>query len=367
MVQGLNPAYNKDNVAVFASTDDNYAAYCGVWLKSIADNSNEHKNYDIIILENGLSDICKEKLLKTIEKRPNMSLRFYYVGNLVASKKFLIGGGHFTVAAFYRLFVRQIFKSYSKVLYLDIDTIVLDDLSKLYEENIEGYVAGAIKDYGVYAKLKSNKYEKIDYFTSRLGLKDIFNTYFQSAVMLFNIKMISNELTDNMLKAAQKEKYIYVDQDILNIFLQGKIKFLNSKWNVNTNEGTKKGLMPLLPNGYYEKWLADRANPSLIHYSSFLKPWKAPGSDLAYFWWQYARTSLFYEEIIYKNLHANFDAGKYNSLIKDMFDYQKNKKKCAKYRILYKITFGKMRRKYKEKYNALKQKEKNIKIRIKDL
>ena len=49
--------------------------------------------------------------------------------------------------------------------------------------------------------------------------------------------------------------------------------------------------MHLMPEKYYKKWLDDRSNHSIIHYASFLKPWKDPCSDMAEYWWQEARKS----------------------------------------------------------------------------
>ncbi|TKZ35798.1 hypothetical protein EZH24_03380 [Brachyspira catarrhinii] len=46
-------------------------------------------------------------------------------------------------------------------------------------------------------------------------------------------------------------------------------------------------------------------NPKIIHYCDIYKPWKSPELELANIWWQYARKTSFYEDIIYNNATNN--------------------------------------------------------------
>ncbi len=49
---------------------------------------------------------------------------------------------HITKAAFYRLRIPSLLHNYDKVLYLDCDVIVRDDVTKLWEYDIEKYDVG---------------------------------------------------------------------------------------------------------------------------------------------------------------------------------------------------------------------------------
>ena len=53
---------------------------------------------------------------------------------------------YITSESFYRLFMPAIFSQYDKMLYLDSDTIVCKDLSQLYNNDIDNFYAGVIKE-----------------------------------------------------------------------------------------------------------------------------------------------------------------------------------------------------------------------------
>lgn len=364
----LKPAFNKNNVAVFCSTDNNYLPYCAVLLKSIISNGKNTNNYDIVILEEQLSDESKYKIQTLAQHYTNVSIRFYNISHLIANKKLHLSA-HFTIAAYYRLFVSSIFKNYNKIVYLDIDTICLTDIEKLFRIDLQEYLLAACQDYGVIAKLKGKKGEPIEYFQKNVGCKNPFTEYLQSGVVLFNItELIKQNTEESLINTAINNKFNYIDQDVLNKVCHGKVLFLDSSWNVQVESGTKKGIMSLLPIKLYHKWLEDRKNPKIIHYASYCKPWNVPSSDLADIWWRYARQTPFYEEILYKNLKSNYiqdikqqiSKTLNASFVKDIANYSKNRFNYYRCRLLANVTFGKMRKHYKNKKKELKAKIKAV-------
>ena len=62
----LKPAFNRNNIPVALSSDNNYASYLAVTIKSIIANASAKYNYDIVILEKSISDIYKKLILKMI-------------------------------------------------------------------------------------------------------------------------------------------------------------------------------------------------------------------------------------------------------------------------------------------------------------
>jgi 5-methylcytosine-specific restriction endonuclease McrBC GTP-binding regulatory subunit McrB len=61
----------------------------------------------------------------------------------------------------------------------------------------------------------------------------------------------------------------------------------------------------------------------------------------------------FYEEILYKNLRQQQPD---LAQVKNAINYNKNRWKYWRYKVLSKITFGKIRKKYKEKRRVFKEK-----------
>lgn len=127
---------------------------------------------------------------------------------------------------FYRLFAGQIFPDVKKLLYLDSDTLILNDLSELYNTDISKYTIGAVPDMAPHEDLNNPN----GIYVADFAKKHLKNgPYFNSGVLLINTK----EQTKNIeLLKNIKAELKYPDQDILNIALQGKIKPLDLKYNI---------------------------------------------------------------------------------------------------------------------------------------
>ncbi len=371
--KALCPAFSQNNIAMFCSTDDNYAAYCGVLLKSVIENGSPENNYDIVVLEEKLSAANKSKLISLAENHPNVSIRFYNVAHLMGNKSFHLCA-HFTIATYYRMFVASVFQNYSKIIYLDIDTIVLEDIAELYRTDMSDRLIAAVRDYGVMAKIKSGRYEPVEYFQEKIGVQDPFSEYFQAGVLVFNIsEMKRRNIEEKLIKTAQENKFYYVDQDVLNKVCYGRVVFLDSAWNTVTDAGRKRGMLPLIPAKFYLQWQEDRKHPKIIHYCSNEKPWNAPYSDLTEYWWRYARMTSFYEEILYKNIRrslvpdisAQIKGLADMQTVREAVNYGRSRLKYYRYKLLSKITFGKMRKHYRKKRKDLKARLKQIRAFLK--
>lgn len=174
---------------------------------------------------------------------------------------------------FYRLFAHRAFPNLDKILYIDSDTLVRDDLSTLYNTNISKYAMGAVRDMapveipndpnGIYVREFQEKYLK-----NKL--------YVNSGVLLLNLpKMHENET--NLLKV--KIPLTYPDQDILNVGLDGKILELPLKYNfvpeaikqnLNKTEYEEAEKHPVIWHFYAAKpYMYEYAKPD--SYSTFYK------------------------------------------------------------------------------------------------
>ena len=369
----LFPAFKKKNIPVFFSTDDNYSPYSAVLIQSIMNHANTKNNYDIVILKERLSADNEKKLLDLQNGHDNISIRIYDVSSFMNNKKFHLCA-HFTIATYYRMFAPSIFANYKKIIYLDIDTIVLDDIANLYHHNIQNYLLAAVKDYGLIAKFKTGKYETEDYFREKIGVNDVTKEYFQAGILLFNIqKMRDEQIEEKLINTALRNTFNYVDQDVLNKVCHGNVLFLDSSWNVQVETGSKKGIMALLPIKIYHDWSEDRKNPKIIHYASYCKPWNTPSSDLADIWWKYARQTPFYEQIMYENLNMNSVQNVTQNItqqisqvtnmdiVRDVANFSKNRFNYYRCRLLANLTFGRMRAHYINKKKAMKQKIQRVK------
>lgn len=176
-------------------------------------------------------------------------------------------------SAYTRLFSAQILPdNLDKVLYLDCDTIIKNDLSELFETDLnDNNIFYGVKD------CISNDY-KIN-----IGLKPTTN-YINAGVLLMNLNLLRKEdICQKINSFLEKyEKFIsYADQDVLNAIFSSKIGILKPKYDVMTIEFVyeyKDILKIRNSKEYYSKEEIDEAvrKPYIIHYTTnmlTIRPW----------------------------------------------------------------------------------------------
>lgn len=135
------------------------------------------------------------------------------------------GWSRWSPVIFYRLFACDVFPHLDRMLYLDSDTLVRDDLTEFYNTDIGDCVMGAVRDMapinlpqnpnGIYVREFKEKYLRHDlYINSGVLLIDM-NKMRQSQQALLHV--------DIPIK--------YPDQDILNVALDGKIYEMPLRYN----------------------------------------------------------------------------------------------------------------------------------------
>lgn len=66
--------------------------------------------------------------------------------------KISLAGNHLPVSAYYRILLPNLLPEVDRVLYLDYDTLVVNDLTSLWQSDLEGHFLGCIRDLGVTIK-----------------------------------------------------------------------------------------------------------------------------------------------------------------------------------------------------------------------
>ena len=98
-------------------------------------NASKKYKYIINVINTGLN---KERtdVIKAMENE-NFEINFCDISEHVEPiRNKLKNLYHFSITAWYRLFIQSLFPQYDKVLYLDCDIIVLGDISKLYNTQL---------------------------------------------------------------------------------------------------------------------------------------------------------------------------------------------------------------------------------------
>lgn len=304
------PKFEK-GIRICLASDNNYAPYLAVSIKSLIENANKNEFYEIYILNDNIETSNKNRILEM--SKDKIYIRFIEINKYIKSNvknKFYVWG-HFSRSVYSRFFIPRIFKHFDKILYLDCDLIILDDIAKLYNlKFIKNELLLAAHDTIMRLNtLKTDgsfKYWQ-NHLNSILKLKNI-NNYFQSGVLLLNVeKLIKYNYTEKCIDVLTRiGNPLYVDQDILNVVCEDKIGFIDLNWNVEwciPIYYSKEEIEFFEKNVYSFYKVYD--NPKIMHYCGHEKPWTNPNYPKANLWWKYARMTDFYEEIIYNNRISN--------------------------------------------------------------
>lgn len=151
---------------------------------------------------------------------PNMKTRFSYVVLMRA--------------AFHKLF-----PDYHKILSLDIDTVVIGDITGLWDIDISDYYFAACEEPDC---RKGNKYEKKPEFYKNQYM------YFNAGVAMYNLDKLRDGTGDEGIKLLNEKEWYSVEQDTYNLVCNGKILDISSDYNSTT-------------------WCKPAKKPLIIHYA----------------------------------------------------------------------------------------------------
>ncbi|MBF6638070.1 DUF4422 domain-containing protein [Rouxiella silvae] len=282
----IEPFYKTHSVPLVICFDDNYAMSGGALINSIVKNSSSDKNYDIVILENGVSQRNKGRLKELVKEHSNINVRFFDV-NAFSELKGVYTRAHFSAATYARLFIPQLFKNFPRVLFIDADTVVESDVAEILDLDIGNNLVAAVKDIVMEGFVKFNAIAQSDsgvqtaaqYLKTSLLMEDP-DKYFQAGIILFNVEVMNQENTFSKLMESMKEKnYWFLDQDIMNKVFYNRVHYLPLCWNVYHGNGNTDDFFPNLKFSTYMSFLDARRNPKMIHYAGENKPWNTSNVD----------------------------------------------------------------------------------------
>lgn len=242
---------------VVCSTDNNYAPYCGAMICSLLENNKY--DFNIHIIFDNLSEQNKSRLNDLIISYNNLCT--FHKLNINLNTKQVEGSRTLPNATYYRLLLSSLMpNNIHKILYLDCDIIILQDISYLYTIDLSEYSVAAIADLkcmplnGKHRNNMSIPYNGI---------------YFNAGVMLINLDYWrNNNIEKQLLNIVNSKSLFFHDQDALNYVLK-------NTWYMLPPQTCYLNLCPIellyfkTKNDLY----AYLNNISMIHYISNIKPW----------------------------------------------------------------------------------------------
>jgi lipopolysaccharide biosynthesis glycosyltransferase len=203
--------------ALVLACDDNFVAYASVVARRAARLSSE--KFPIVIVSDGVTEENKRLAQKFC---PQIS--FIEASHLFAEREFYTRKT-FTRAVYMRLFLDEILADFDYAVYIDSDMSVLADLSSLVA--MRPKAAPIIASYDLV-----QLYDQLIY--KRLPLSEDAG-YLQGGLLVFDLKAVRAErIFADALKLCLENTGAWemLEQDALNVLLQGRWQVLDWRWNV---------------------------------------------------------------------------------------------------------------------------------------
>ena len=275
------------SINVVMASDYNFLKYTAVAIKSIIANHKKEKRINFFLLEEKLmQEIDREKYLSIIGDRGVLheipvDAEVYH--NLRTTPGI-------SVATYFRLKMDEILpSSLYKIVYLDSDIIVCDDIEDLFEIDMGDCILCGVEDSIAKSYIKK--------FSQKTNSKHI-----NAGVMLVNLQKLREIGFQNILEDYLKsKKYTLMlgDQEILNGIFGEVIGYIPVRWNLHGSmfDPTWRS-KNVSKNNTFKKGEIEKAidNPGIIHYTYKRKPWVSgdhPKTDL---WHKYASMTPYKKE-----------------------------------------------------------------------
>lgn len=181
----------------------------------------------------------------------------------------------YSVAASYRLLLPEILPHYKRVMYLDCDIIVRNNIAELYHNT-------SLDTYYLAGVFESTLDFQIPYLES---INCNPGEYINSGFLIMNLeKMRVDHIVPELLQKADNPKFSFPDQDALNIVCKGKILGLSPIYNSIRTYFLPQYKVDFLKYYTVQDWDNVQKNGT-IHYTGS-KPWNGYTIEFST-WWQY--------------------------------------------------------------------------------
>lgn len=255
-------------VVVVCSATDRFVPGLTVTVRSLIDNMAEDRRLELTILDGGIRSSRKQRILDSW----NLDrVRVEWIKPPTSRLRRLVIYDHFGVVAYFRILIPDLLPgSVHRAIYLDCDTLVLDDVGKLWDSDLRGRCLGAVQDLFL---------PRLEIGLRRhrsLGLPGRAK-YFNSGVLVMDLdRWRSGNIGEKVLDHIERNReYIrFPDQDGLNAVLAGKWTEIDVRWNSPLHVLMFRSWKS---SPYDRKTYFDLlSRPAVVHFTGGPKPWQ-PG------------------------------------------------------------------------------------------
>lgn len=292
--------------------NDGYLPYIIVTIKSILENNKDEKCH-FHILTDGISEKNKAQLAKETHQYSNSKVDYHIVdtSRLDGIKS------TWSIYSWLRIFLPDILLGVDRVLYLDADIIINDNLSSLFNADMT--------DKSIAAVLDIQNYNDSTFI--RCGYPKEYR-YICAGVLMMNLNYWrQNKITEKIIDWSRKnnDKIKFPDQDAINYICKDSKIILPLRYGIIDAFFTSDAF---INSGLAEQVKDSFNNPAIIHYAG-QSPWiiERAKHTLQSFWNEYnnrlikpirkkyeSKGLILFKVIIWRLLHPNTAQTKYSTI-----------------------------------------------------
>lgn len=218
-------------IAISCIADDRYAMHAAVMLHSAISNVNTSTSTytHVYVVDAGINSDNKNRLHQVLDKYKVQLHWIEYDRSLISN---IPVPEWQNPVSYYKLFIPSYLnRKHERLLYLDVDMVVQSDISKLWSNDLQGNVLGAVVDES--RPTVGDRPRQTPEYYRQVGIP-AKTPYFNSGLMLIDVAAwCEKEIADRALKARRKagKAVSHGDQDGLNLVVQGAWRQIDVRWN----------------------------------------------------------------------------------------------------------------------------------------
>jgi lipopolysaccharide biosynthesis glycosyltransferase len=210
--------------------NNHFAVLLAALLKSLDLTHKTEEDINVYIVDDGLSGSARAKLARCICST-KITLIWVKIGDAIPKGTLIpMDNSSFPISAYLRLFASHFVpSSVEKIIYLDADMILLEDISTLWNVDLQEHVVAAVVDR---TEKVSNPWGGIKNY-KELGL-DPEAKYFNSGLLVIDLaKWQKGNFTNRILACINENKQYasFPDQYGLNVILVNNWLEIDPLWN----------------------------------------------------------------------------------------------------------------------------------------
>ncbi len=260
--------------------NDAFAVHTAVSIASLFDNNKAADNIAVYILSNGVSEDSRagfDRLAADFDsaERPR-SISLIDLEDFEAVLRIAFGGDIDT-AGFNKTVLARIFApqhlpdKVDRYIYLDADTVVLADISVLWETELDDAVCGMIPEPTIYKKTKE-----------QIGFAEAEPYYNSGLLLVDRHKWETEHISADCISCFDsfgRQGLKFPDQDILTAVLKNRIMPISPRWNFFSNYHYRSYKSLTDEAEWYKAIVAQdeyeeaKSAPAIVHFAGAERPW----------------------------------------------------------------------------------------------